>query len=142
MDQDQQQQVFTTLAVLREQLQTVMERMEELKAGVSEMLTLDRTIAELSVRHEQQTRELSTQWARIDGLAKEQDVTTRTVDAWVNRGRGAWVMAVSLGTMAQALVLASVAWTFNHVRAAEDAVLLLNQRVQMLEAQQPRKVAP
>jgi hypothetical protein len=136
---DQQQQVLTELAVLKAQLSGVVSSIDEVKTSVGQVLVLDRTLAELSVRHEQQQRELATQWKRIDDVEKFQESTNAKADEWINRGRGAWYVAVALGSFVQVLVLAISAWVFSHVRAAEDSLLLINHRVTQLEAASSRK---
>jgi len=131
--------VLIEIAQLREQVSSIAGNLDDVKSSMKEVLVLDRTIAELGVRHEQQARELATQWTRIDALASAGAGTERKVDEWVNRGRGAWFVTMFLGAFAQSLVLGAVAWTFNHVRAAEDASLLLGHRVTQLEHEQASK---
>jgi len=131
--------VLIEIAQLREQVSSIAGNLDDVKSSMKEVLVLDRTIAELGVRHEQQARELATQWTRIDALASASAGTERKVDEWVNRGRGAWFVTMFLGAFAQSLVLGAMAWTFNHVRAAEDASLLLGHRVTQLEHEQASK---
>jgi hypothetical protein len=102
-------------------------------AGRKEVIALDRTIAELSIHYQQQGKEIQTQWAKIDANHREIEAVDRKADEWINKGRGAWFTLMVLGGLAQAVVLGSIAYTFGHLRTAEDTVLLMNQRVIQLE---------
>lgn len=133
MDPQDEREILIQLAELRQAMTSIISSVDEVKSSVKEVITLDRTIAELSIYHQQQSKEIQTQWARIDAQTTALDAVDKKADEWINKGRGAWATLMIVGTLAQAAVLGSVAYTFNHLRAAEDAVLLLNQRVIQLE---------
>ena len=126
------------LAKLQEQVASMAASVEDVRTSVREVLSLDRTIAELSVMHRQQTSEITQQWARLDALKVSVDSTDRKTDEWINKARGAWFTAVILGGLAQIAVITMTGWVFTHVNLAEDQLHLLQYRVQQLE----QKVQP
>ena len=58
--------MLVQLAELRQQMANMSNSVDEIKSAVKEVLSLDRTIAELSVHYQQQAREIQTQWDKID----------------------------------------------------------------------------
>lgn len=127
--------MLVQLAELRQQMASMSNSVDEIKSAVKEVLRLDRTIAELSVHCQQQAREIQTQWGKIDAQHKAVDAVDKKTDEFVNKARGAWATLLILGSLAQAALLGSIAYTFTHLRAAEDAVLLMNQRIVQIEQQ-------
>ena len=121
------------LAKLQEQVASMAASVEDVRTSVREVLSLDRTIAELSVMHRQQANEIAQQWTRIDTLKSALEVTDKKSDAWINKARGAWFTAVILGSIAQIAVLTMIGWVFTHINLAEDTVHLLQYRVQQIE---------
>lgn len=126
------------LAKLQEQVASMAASVEDVRTSVREVLTLDRTIAELNILHQQQSREVATMWAKIEAAKKDIDLVDRKADSWINKGRGAWFAAVLLGSIAQIAVLAMISWVFTHINTNEDQVQLLQYKVQILE----QKVKP
>lgn len=133
MPGQEEKEMLVQLAELRQQMTSMSTAVEEIKSSVKEVITLDRTIAELSIYHQQQSKEIATQWGKIDANHTEIEAVDKKADEWINKGRGAWATLMILGGLAQAAVLGCIAYTFTHLRTAEDAVLLLNQRVIQLE---------
>ncbi len=126
-------EMLVQIAELRQQMTNMAGAVEEIKSNVKEVISLDRTIAELSIHYQMQSKELQTQWVKIDSNQIGIDRVDRKADEWINKGRGAWFTLMILGGVAQATVLGCVAYTFNHLRSAEDAILLINQRVVQIE---------
>ncbi len=126
------------LAKLQEQVASMAASVEDVRTSVREVLSLDRTIAELSVMHRQHTTEIAQQWTRINGLKTFVDVTDKKTDEWINKARGAWFTAVILGGLAQIAIITMIGWVFTHVNLAEDQLHLLQYRVQQIE----QKVKP
>lgn len=122
------------LAKLQEQVASMAASVEDVRTSVREVLSLDRTIAELSVRHRQHASEIAQQWTRIDTLKGSVDATDKKSDEWINKARGAWFTAVILGSIAQIAVIAMIGWVFTHVNLAEDQLYLLQYRVQQIES--------
>ena len=135
MPGQEEKEMLVQLAELRQQMVSMSNSVDEIKSAVKEVLSLDRTIAELSVHYQQQAREIRTQWDEIDAQHKATEAVDRKADEFINKARGAWATLLILGSLAQAALLGSIAYTFTHLRTAEDAVLLMNQRVTQLEQQ-------
>lgn len=125
--------VLIQMAALQANMSSVLTAVDEIKSSVKEVVTLDRTIAELSIYNRQQAKEIQTQWQKIDHNQQAIESVEKKTDEWINKGRGAWFTLMILGGIAQVAVLSCVAYTFNHLRTAEDAILLLNQRVIQVE---------
>lgn len=135
MPGQEEKEMLIQLAELRQQMVAMNTSVDEIKASVREVIQLDRTIAELSVHYQQQAKEIQTQWIKIDVDHKEIERVDKKADEFINKARGAWATLLILGSLAQAALLGSIAYTFTHLRTAEDAVLLMNQRVTQLEQQ-------
>ena len=127
--------MLVQLAELRQQVVAMNSSVEEIKSSVREVIQLDRTIAELAIHYQQQAREIQTQWKKIDDQHKATEAVDKKADEYINKARGAWATLLILGSLAQATLIGCVAYTFTHLRAAEDAVLLMNQRVTQVEQQ-------
>lgn len=126
-------EMLIQLAELRQQMTSMSTAVEEIKSSVKEVIALDRTIAELSIHYQMQSKEIQTQWGKIDTNHTAIEAVERKADGWINKGRGAWFTLMILGSLAQAAVLGCVAYTFSHLRAAEDSILLINQRIIQIE---------
>lgn len=133
----EEKEMLVQLAELRQQMTAVSSAVDEIKASVKEVITLDRTIAELSSYYQQQAREIQTQWGKIDANHVAIEAVDKKADEYINKARGAWATLLILGSLAQAALIGCVAYTFTHLRAAEDAVLLINQRVIQIEQRKP-----
>jgi hypothetical protein len=135
MPGQEEKEMLVQLAELRQQMASMSNSVDEIKSAVKEVLGLDRTIAELSVHHQQTVREIQIQWKKIDDQHKATEAVDKKADEYINKARGAWSTLLILGSLAQAALLGSIAYTFTHIRTAEDALLLLNQRVVQIEQQ-------
>lgn len=129
----EEKEMLVQLAELRQQMTAMGNSVDEIKSSVKEVIALDRTIAELSIHYQQQGKEIQTQWGKIDANHREIENVERKADEWINKGRGAWFTLMLLGSLAQAAVLGCVAYTFTHLRAAEDSILVMNQRIIQVE---------
>lgn len=127
--------MLVQLAELRQQMANMSNSVDEIKSAVKEVLSLDRTIAELSVHYQQQAREIQTQWGKIDSNHLATEAVDKKADEYINKAHGAWATLLILGSLAQAVLIGCVAYTFTHLRAAEDSVLLMNQRITLIEQQ-------
>lgn len=130
--------IIVKLALVSQQVNAMSGTVEEIKATVSEVATLNRTIGELTLMYKQQLQENATQWQKIDANAEGVRLAHEKVDAWVNKGRGAWATLAILGGVVQVLVLAAMSYAFTHLRQVEDSLLLLDQRVKTMEEQRAR----
>jgi len=133
MSQQNESDMLVQLALMRQQMGTMSSTVDEIKASVSGVASLDKTISELTILHQQQIKENLSQWQKIDANADAVRKANEKVDAWVNKGRGAWATLAVLGGVVQLVVIATVAYIFTHLRTTEDNLLLLNHRVIQLE---------
>lgn len=139
MPGQEEKEILVQLAELRQAVSNINSSVDEVKASVKEVITLDRTIAELTIYHQQTAKEIQTQWGKIDAQHLAIEDVNKKADEWINKGRGAWATLMILGSLAQAAVLGAVAYTFTHLRTAEEAVLLMNQRIIQLEQRKEPK---
>lgn len=139
------------LAQLREQLNSIGATVDEIKQNVSQIMTLDRTIAEMGVRNEQSQREIATIWNRLDNhkswtehhdkesmeVRSKIDTSIRDVDskfeAVVNKGRGAFWLAGIVISIVQVVMTTAIIWTFTHVSDADSLNRVQEYRIEQLE---------
>lgn len=127
--------MLVKLALVSQQVNLMSATVNEIKATVIQFAALDKKLAELMILQQQQINENTTQWQKIDMTADGVTKANEKVDAWVNKGRGAWSILPILGGVVQILLIAIVTYIFTHLRTTEDNLLLLTQRV---EQQQPK----
>lgn len=150
-------QVALSISELKLQIGAIDNRMEKIESKLDQIVLLDKTIAELSVHHENDSSEMQTMWSRIDSISlwketheregsdqrakviaalEENAKTFRSscvaiegkVDSWINRGRGAiWTSALFLGLI-QTIAFASIGWAFNHINTLEEHVLRIEAK--------------
>lgn len=142
MPEQEAKEILVQFAELRQKMTSVNNSVEEIKASVKEVLILDRTIAGLSIHQKQTSKQIQAHWERIDKTQKAVEAVDKKADEWINKGRGAWFTLMLIGSLAQALVLWGVVYTFNHLRTAEDTILIMNQRISQLEIAQHKDVRP
>jgi hypothetical protein len=126
--------VLIQLTELKQQLNAVASSVDEMKTSMREVITLDKTLAELIIHQQNTAQQASASQRAIEKNATEiREVATHT-DAWINRARGAWWATALLASIAQVAVLGMISWVFLHVSAVEDDVLLLKYRMSNVEA--------
>jgi hypothetical protein len=139
------------LAQLQEQMSSVASNIEEIKATVSQIRALDRTIAEMAVRGEHAQSEILTLWSKIEEmrtwtvdheqkLVKSENEARETVkavdgkiEAMINRGKGVMWLGGIVFTVVQGVIAFSVLWTFEHVQKDSDLNLIQEYRLTQLE---------
>lgn len=167
MADEQDQKVAVELAQLKEQVKTVGENVSEIKATMTALISLDKTIAELAIYSKQTQDNIRLLWERHDEVkswqsahesdtarirkeledaidtqkgecAKEILVTDRKVDAWINQAKGAsWAAGIILGVV-QVAVIAAVAWVFTNVTEIRERSQIHNLKIERLEQQKPK----
>jgi hypothetical protein len=150
--------VAIQISQLTQHVTSIDSRMEKMEGKLDQLVLLDRTLAELNVRHEAANAEKSAMWQRVDLLthwkenhvrddANEHSEIVKTLDAnskallaacaaveakvdgWINKGKGVvWTASLFLG-LAQAFVIGSIAWTFSHVNTLEDKVIAIEYQI-------------
>lgn len=133
MPGQEEKEILVQLAELRQQMTNVNTSVDEIKTSVKEVLSLDRSIAELAVHQRQQAKDIHFQWERIDANRIAIEKVDRNAEEWINKGRGAWSTMLILGSLAQAAILGFIGYTFTHLRTAEDTLLIVNQRLTQME---------
>src|SRR5574338_495278 len=104
MPGQEQQEILIQLAELQQQMKAMSTSVNDIKVSVEEVLSLDRTIAELAIHYQQQSKDIATQWTRIDANNKSIEAVDKKADEWINKGRGAWFTLAILGSLAQMAV--------------------------------------
>jgi hypothetical protein len=147
-------------------------RMEKMEGKLDQLVLLDRTMAEINVRHETANAEKAAMWQRVDGLTAWKDnhvqndnqehseivktleanskallaacaAVESKVDGWINKGKGViWTASLFLG-LAQAFVIGAIVWTFGHVNTLEDKVIAIEYQISQHSANEvPPQIIP
>jgi hypothetical protein len=125
--------VLVQLTELKQQLHAVASSVDEMKASMREVITLDKTLAELIIHQQNAAQQASASQRAIEKNALDIREVEQHTDAWINRARGAWWATALLASVAQAAILGMISWVFLHVSAVEDEVLLLKHRMSNVE---------
>ena len=147
------QNVAVELAQLREQVRSIGENVSSIKATMSTIVTLEKTLAELAIYSRQTQNEVRLLWERAEesnarqaALARdlsavreevrqEIDYTDRKVEAWINQAKGAaWSSGIILGVV-QVVVLSAVAWVFTNLTTLREQDTIQKIQIQRLEEQ-------
>lgn len=164
---EEQKEVAIELAQLKQQVKTVGENVAEIKATMTALISLDKTIAELAIYSKQTQDNIQLLWQRVEETkewqrqhehdtaqirksiedaideqrhecSKEVLVTDRKVEAWINQARGAsWASGIILG-LVQIALIASVAWVFTNVTEVRERSQIHNLKIERLEQQKPK----
>lgn len=146
-----EQNVAVELAQLREQTKAIGENVSSIKATMSTIVTLEKTLAELAIYSRQTKNDVRLLWERVEessaqhtALSREltsvhKEVraeigeTDRKVEAWINQAKGAaWSFGLILGVV-QIIVLSAVAWVFTNVSALREQDTVQKIQIQRLE---------
>lgn len=147
------QNVAVELAQLREQVKAIGENVSSIKATMSTIVTLEKTLAELAIYSRQTQNDVRLLWERAeetnarqaalardlsavrDEVRQEIDSTDRKVEAWINQAKGAaWSSGIILGVV-QVVVLSAVAWVFTNVTTLREQDTIQKIQIQRLEEQ-------
>lgn len=148
-----EQNVAVELAQLREQVKAIGENVSSIKATMSTIVTLEKTLAELAIYSRQTQNDVRLLWERAeesnarqaalardlsavrDEVRQEIDSTDRKVEAWINQAKGAaWSSGIILGVV-QVVVLSAVAWVFTNVTTLREQDTIQKIQIQRLEEQ-------
>lgn len=154
-----EQNVAVELAQLREQVKAIGENVSSIKATMSTIVTLEKTLAELAIYSRQTQNDVRLLWERAeesnarqtalardlsavrDEVRQEIDSTDRKVEAWINQAKGAaWSSGIILGVV-QVAVLSAVAWVFTNVTTLREQDTIQKIQIQRLEEQQRKETA-
>lgn len=151
------QNVAVELAQLREQVKAIGENVSSIKATMSTIVTLEKTLAELAIYSRQTQNDVRLLWERAEesnahqaALSRELssvreevraeiEETDRKVEAWINQAKGAaWSSGIILGVV-QVVVLSAVAWVFTNVTTLREQDTIQKIQIQRLEEQQRKE---
>lgn len=146
-----EQNVAVELAQLREQVKAIGDNVSSIKATMSTIVTLEKTLAELAIYSRQTQNDVRLLWERAEessaqhaALSRELssvreearaeiEETDRKVEAWINQAKGAaWSSGLILGVV-QVIVLSAVAWVFTNVTALREQGTVQKIQIQRLE---------
>lgn len=149
-----EQNVAVELAQLREQVKAIGDNVSSIKATMSTIVTLEKTLAELAIYSRQTQNDVRLLWERVeesnarqtalardlsavrDEVRQEIDSTDRKVEAWTNQAKGAaWSSGIILGVV-QVVVLSAVAWVFTNVTTLREQDTIQKIQIQRIEEQQ------
>ena len=152
-----EQNVAVELAQLREQVKAIGENVFSIKATMSTIVTLEKTLAELAIYSRQTQNDVRLLWERAeesnarqaalardlsavrDEVREEIDSTDRKVESWINQAKGAaWSSGIILSVV-QVVVLSAVAWIFTNVTALREQDTIQKIQIQRLEEPQRKE---
>lgn len=122
------------LAAVKEQLKAIQQSVEEIKAAVTQLVVIDRTVAEMKVRQQGHEEKIKDALKRVDALELRQSNNS----AYLNKLRGGFSLTVTLVTLIQAAVLAGASWLLTSVIDARQDISVMQQNLHQLEIEHTR----
>lgn len=122
------------LAAVKEQLKAIQQSVEEIKVAVTQLVVIDRTVAEMKVRQQGHEEKIKDALKRVDELEIRHSNNT----AYLNRLRGGFSLTVTLVTLIQAAVLAGASWLLTTVIDARQDISVMQQNLHQLEIEHTR----
>lgn len=127
------QEFAIELTQLREQIKSVASDIGDIKIAISQIVTLDKTLAELTIHNQTAQKNMDTLWVKYDELKSQTTTMDHEVKSFVNRFRGgAWVVAI-MGGAVQTAVFGVTIWVFSNVSDNDVVNRLQQQRIEQLE---------
>lgn len=118
------------LASVKVQLDSIQTAIEEMKSGISYIVSVDKTVLELKLRLDAAEERLAGATQRLIVLEKEQNESS----AYINKIKGfAVVMSI-----AQALIVSGSGWLLTTLIGASESVHILQENVTRISAEQVR----
>lgn len=122
------------LAAVKEQLKAIQQSVEEIKAAVTQLVVIDRTVAEMKVRQQGHEEKIKDALKRVDAL----EIRQSNNSAYLNKLRGGFSLTVTLVTLIQAAVLAGASWLLTSVIDARQDISVMQQNLHQLEIEHTR----
>ena len=136
------QDVAVAIAQMREQMNGVMGTLEEIKESMAQLISIDRTVAELLIHKDSAKRDIEMLWTRLDDakvrddkLKERIDIVDREHEKFVNTFNGGMRVFLTIAGILQASVIGAVIWAFTHIGDADTLNRVQEQRIQVLEQQ-------
>ena len=129
----EQQEFAIELSQLREQIKFVASDIGDIKTAISQIVTLDKTLAELTIHNQTAQKNMDALWVKYDELKSDTTTMDHEIKSFVNRFRGgAWALAI-MGGAVQTVVFGVTMWVFSHVSDSDIVNRLQQQRIEQLE---------
>ena len=129
----EQQEFAIELSQLREQIKFVASDIGDIKTAISQIVTLDKTLAELTIHNQTAQKNMDALWTKYDELKSNTTTMGHEIKSFVNRFRGgAWALAI-MGGAVQTVVFGVTMWVFSHVSDSDIVNRLQQQRIEQLE---------
>ena len=129
----EQQEFAIELSQLREQIKFVASDIGDIKTAISQIVTLDKTLAELTIHNQTAQKNMDTLWTKYDALRTKTTTMDHEVKSFVNRFRGGALVIGVMGGAVQAAVFGVTMWVFSHVTDGDIVNKLQQQRIEQLE---------
>jgi len=127
------QEFAIELTQLREQIKSVAADICDIKTDISQIITLDKTLAELTIHNQMAQKNMDTLWVKYDELKSKTSTMDHEVKAFMNRFQGGARVLALIGGTIQAAVLGVTMWVFSHVNDGNVVNRLQQQRIEQLE---------
>ena len=129
----EQQEFAIELTQLREQIKSVAVDIGDIKTAISQIVTLDKTLAELTIHNQTAQKNMDALWVKYDELKSNTATMDHEIKSFVNRFRGGvWALAI-MGGAVQTVVFGVTMWVFSHVTDGDILNRLQQQRIEQLE---------
>ena len=129
----EQQEFAIELSQLREQIKFVASDIGDIKTAISQIVTLDKTLAELTIHNQTAQKNMDALWTKYDELRTKTTTMDDEVKSFVNRFRGGAQTIALVGSAVQAAILGVTMWVFSHVTDSDIVNKLQQQRIEQLE---------
>jgi hypothetical protein len=129
----EQQEFAIELSQLREQIKFVASDIGDIKTAISQIVTLDKTLAELTIHNQMAQKNMDALWTKYDELKTKTTTIDHEVKSFVNRFRGGALVMGVMGGAVQAAVFGVTMWVFSHVTDNDIVNKLQQQRIEQLE---------
>ena len=129
----EQQEFAIELSQLREQIKFVASDIGDIKTAISQIVTLDKTLAELTIHNQTAQKNMDALWTKYDELKTKTTTMDNEVKSFVNRLRGGALVIGVMGGAVQAAVFGVTMWVFSHVTDGDIVNKLQQQRIEQLE---------
>ena len=129
----EQQEFAIELTQLREQIKSVATDIGDIKTAISQIVTLDKTLAELTIHNQTAQKNMDALVVKYDELKSKTTTMDHEVKSFVNQFRGGARVMVLMGGAVQAAVFGVTMWVFSHVSDNDIVNRLQQQRIEQLE---------
>ena len=129
----EQQEFAIELTQLREQIKSVASDIGDIKTDISQIVTLDKTLAELTIHNQTIQKNMDALWVKYDELKTKTTTMDHDVKSFVNKFQGGARVIGIMGGAVQAAVFGVTMWVFSHVNDNDIINKLQQQRIEQLE---------